>query len=249
MMKFWRSIGIVLIGLSGMSPLGWAEEPLSAELALFTKEELVITPTRTERGISEVPSATTVITSEEIRRSGLLHLPDILRRVAGVDVASDTASQSEVNIRGLNIEQLSPRTLVLVDGRTVFINAHGFTDWESIPLVLEDIERIEVVRGPVEALYRSPALSGVINIITKDPRAINKTALSQTYGNGKTRVVTSDAEYDLIERITAVAAKRTLSGGAPPPPPPVAAAAASAPPPFALLSSFVITIPPTGTIL
>ncbi len=190
MMKFWRSIGIVLIGLSGMSPLGWAEEPLSAELALFTKEELVITPTRTERGISEVPSATTVITSEEIRRSGLLHLPDILRRVAGVDVASDTASQSEVNIRGLNIEQLSPRTLVLVDGRTVFINAHGFTDWESIPLVLEDIERIEVVRGPVEALYRSPALSGVINIITKDPRAINKTALSQTYGNGKTRVVT-----------------------------------------------------------
>lgn len=173
-----------------LSSIGWAEEPLSAELALFTQEELVITPTRIEQRISEVPSATTVITAEEIRRSGLLHLPDILRRVAGVDVASDTASQSEVNIRGVNIEQLSPRTLVLVDGRTVFINAHGFTDWESIPLVLEDIERIEVVRGPVEALYRSPALSGVINIITKDPRTVKTTTLSQTYGNWNTRVVT-----------------------------------------------------------
>jgi iron complex outermembrane receptor protein len=188
MKRLWWSWGL-LVWL-GMIPSGWAQESLPAELALFTKEELVITPTRLEQEISKSPSATTVITGEQIRRSGLLHLPDILRRVPGVDVASNTASQSEVNIRGVNIEQLSPRTLVLVDGRTVFINVHGFTFWETIPLVLEDIERIEVVRGPVEALYRSPALSGVINIITKDPREINSTEVSQVYGNLHTRYVT-----------------------------------------------------------
>ena len=201
--------GAVWLGLIALVPAVWAQEvPLPAELALFTQEELVITPARLEQRLSEVPSATTVITKDQIRRSGLLHLPDILRRIPGVDVVSPTGSQSEVNIRGVNIEQLSPRTLVLVDGRTVFINAHGFTPWEEIPLLLEDIERIEVVRGPVEALYGSPALSGLINIITKHPRSINRTEISQVYGTKHTRDVSLLQGYTINERLA-----YKLSGG------------------------------------
>lgn len=207
-MKHGRE-GAVLLGLIALVPAAWAQEaPLPAELALFTKEELVITPARLEQRLSEVPSATTVVTQDQIRRSGLLHLPDILRRVPGVDVASPTGSHSEVNIRGVNIEQLSPRTLVLVDGRTVFVSTHGFTPWEQIPLLLEDIDRIEVVRGPVEALYRSPALSGLINIITKHPRSINRTEISQVYGTKHTRYVSLLQGHTINEHLA-----YKLSGG------------------------------------
>lgn len=201
--------GAVLLGLIALVPAAWAQEvPLPAELALFTKEELVITPARLEQRLSDVPSATAVVTKDQIRRSGLLHLPDILRRIPGVDVASPTGSHSEVNIRGVNIEQLSPRTLVLVDGRTVFINAHGFTPWETIPLLLEDIDHIEIVKGPVEALYRSPALSGLINIITKHPRSINRTEISQVYGTKHTRDVSLLQGYTINEHLA-----YKLSGG------------------------------------
>ena len=145
--------------------------PLSAELALFTQSELAVTASRIEKPISESPAAITVITREDILRSGATHIPDILRRCAGVNVFSVSPGHSEVNIRGLNTVY-SSRTSVLIDGRTVYINGQGFIPWESIPVVIEDIKRIEIVRGPVEALYGSPALSGVINIITRDPEEV-----------------------------------------------------------------------------
>lgn len=166
----------------GMITPVWAVEAVPAELLLFTQEELAVTATRRAKPVTQSPSATTVITREEIHRSGLWHIPDILRRVAGVDVTQTTAGHSEVNVRGLN-KALSARTLVLVDGRTVYINGQGFIPWEAIPLQIEDIERIEIVKGPVQALYGSPALSGVVNIITRSPFDVDGVELTQRFGN------------------------------------------------------------------
>jgi len=167
-------------------PPRYAAASLSAELALFTQEELAVTASRVEKPVSESPSATTVITREEIRRSGATHIPELLRYVAGIDVATVSPGHSEVNIRGMN-KALSPRTLVLVDGRTVFVNAQGYTPWEAIPVAIEDIKRIEIVKGPVEALYGSPALNGVINIITRDPSEVKGVESNTSLGTQNTQ--------------------------------------------------------------
>ncbi|RKY31263.1 MAG: hypothetical protein DRP74_05270 [Candidatus Omnitrophota bacterium] len=164
-----------------VSPV-FADAPaLPAELLLFTQKELVVTATRTAMPITKSPSAVTVITREEILRAGTTHIPEILRSVVGVDVARVSFGYSDVNIRGLN-KALSSRTLVLVDGRTVFVNGQGFTPWEGIPISIEDIKRIEVVKGPAEALYGSPALCGVINIITRDPEEVEGTESNTSVG-------------------------------------------------------------------
>ena len=173
---------LVLCGTCLMPAIAAAQPPVAGELLLFTQEELAVTATRTTKPISESPSSTTVITRDDIMRSGLWHIPDLLRRVPGVDVASTTAGQSEVNIRGLN-KALSARTLVLVDGRTVFVNGQGFTPWEALPLLIDDVDRIEVVKGPVQALYGSPALAGVVNVITRSPFDVNGVEVTQRYGS------------------------------------------------------------------
>jgi len=178
--RSWLAGVLVVMGIA--TPVWAAEAAVPAELLLFTQEELTVTATRRAKPVTEAPSATTVITREEIHRSGIWHVPDLLRRVVGVDVAQTTAGHSEVNIRGLN-KPLSPRTLVLVDGRTVYINGQGFIPWEAIPLQVEDIDRIEIVKGPVQALYGSPALSGVINIITRSPFDMKGVELYQRFGN------------------------------------------------------------------
>jgi len=146
-------------------PPGGGEESL-----LFESIPVVFTAAKKEQLATEAPSSITVITAEDIRRSGADSIPDVLRQVVGLDVFEPTASQWEVNARGIN-HALNPRMLVLVDGRTVYHDFYGGVIWYLLPVVLEDIERIEVVRGPGSALYGANAISGVINIITKSVQA------------------------------------------------------------------------------
>src|SRR4029077_11124399 len=86
----------------------------------------------------------------------------------GVDIMETTGGQTEVSLRGFN-QRLSNKVLVLVNGRSVFVDLLGATFWQSLSIGVEDIERIEVVRGPGSALYGADAFNGVINIITKAP--------------------------------------------------------------------------------
>lgn len=108
----------------------------------------------------------TIITSEEIHNSGLTNIPEILQFALGVDVRRQDRQRYIVGVRGL-FGELSDRTLVLVDGRPVTDLIHGTTHWELIPILMEDIERIEVVRGPAGAAWGANAFTGVINIISK----------------------------------------------------------------------------------
>ncbi len=110
----------------------------------------------------------TVITADDIRRSGARSLPDALRLAPGVDIAELSFAQYAVSPRGGHALS-GNRLLVLVDGRQLFDSYFGGTMWASWPLALTDIERIEVIRGPGGLSWGANAVDGVINIITKDP--------------------------------------------------------------------------------
>jgi iron complex outermembrane receptor protein len=140
---------------------------------------VVVTATRRAQRVTSVPYAMSVITAEDIRRSGARSIPDALRLVPGVDVADLTYGNAAVSPRGFH-GFLSRSVLVLVDGRQVFDTLFGGTLWGHWPFQLEDIERIEVIRGPAGVTWGAIAVNGVINIITKDPAD----QLGLTYSGG-----------------------------------------------------------------
>ena len=117
---------------------------------------------------SEAPANLTIITQDDIRRSGANNIPDILQFVAGIDVRRYGAVDADVAVRGYDTAS-NPRLLVLVNGRQVYIDDFGLVLWQAIPVQLEEIRQIEVVKGPNSALFGFNAASGVINIITYDP--------------------------------------------------------------------------------
>ncbi len=131
-------------------------------------EETVVTASRGAQSPLDAPSSTSIITQQDIRLSGITKIPELLRRLAGVDIMEVNNAQTEVSLRGLN-QRLSNKVLVLVNGRSVFVDLLGATFWQQLPVAVEDIDRIEVVRGPGSALYGADAMNGVINIITKTP--------------------------------------------------------------------------------
>jgi len=188
-MKFLKSLfayltcGFILLAFLSPSFIRAEDKilpPRREELAWLEIPE-VITPARKLQPISESPSSVSVITASEIRRSGLTTIPDILRRLAGVDVMATSPSDINVGIRGSN-SLASNKILVMIDGRSVYMDFYGTTFWSSLPILLEEIERIEVVRGPASVLYGANAFSGVINIITKTPAQLEGTHLAASAG-------------------------------------------------------------------
>jgi len=121
---------------------------------------------KTEQTLSQTASAVFVITPEEIQRSGATNIPDLLRMVPGVDVAQINANTWAVSARGLN-GRFSNELLVLLDGRNVYTPTFGGVLWDVLDMPLEDIERIEVIRGTGGTIWGANAVNGVINIITR----------------------------------------------------------------------------------
>jgi outer membrane cobalamin receptor len=131
-------------------------------------ERVVVTASRVGQEPLDSPSTVTVLTAEDIRLSGVVTVPDLLRRVAGVEVMSPAAGHSDIAIRGFQ-RKINNKVLILVDGRSTYLDFLGTTFWAAIPVQLEEIERIEVIRGPGSAVYGANAVTGVINIITRTP--------------------------------------------------------------------------------
>jgi iron complex outermembrane receptor protein len=138
------------------------------ESLLFMGEGTVSTPSRRPQPIDESPASITVITTEDIRRSGALTLPEVLAILPGVEALRLSEASIEISIRGFN-SYSSDKVLVMLDSRPLFNLADASVDWNLIPVSLEDIDRIELVRGPGSALYGENAFFGIINIITKTP--------------------------------------------------------------------------------
>jgi iron complex outermembrane recepter protein len=126
----------------------------------------VISVSKRHEKISQTPSAIQVITKEDIRYSGATNVPELLRLATNLQVAQVNASQWAISARGFN-NVLSNKLLVLIDGRVVYTPMYAGVFWDVQNLLLEDIERIEVISGPGGTLWGANAVNGVINIITK----------------------------------------------------------------------------------
>ncbi len=139
------------------------------DLALLDLEvPVVFTAARREQKISSVPYAISVITREDIRQSGARSIPDALRLVPGIDVRELSFGSTAVGPRGSS-GFVNPYALILVDGRQIYDSMFAGTLWGSWPFQLEDIDQIEVIRGPGGVTWGANAVNGVINIITRDP--------------------------------------------------------------------------------
>jgi iron complex outermembrane receptor protein len=150
----------------------------------FAEEAQVVSASRIPQSARQAPATVYVVTGEELTRSGATTVWDALRAVPGVDVMTVRAFQGSVSIRGLN-KALNSRTLVLVDGRSTTAVSIDYSFWENLPVLPEEIERIEVVEGPASALYGANAINGVINIVTKQPAQLGGSHLR--YGAGERR--------------------------------------------------------------
>nr|WP_044889798.1 TonB-dependent receptor [Myxococcus hansupus] len=169
----------------GVAPASGDEAASGEDLGAVPYEERVVTASRRAQSSLEAPNATTVITAEDIRLSGATTLPELLRRVPGADVMALGVGSANVSLRGFN-QRIANKVLVLVDGRTEYQDFLGLTIWSSIPIGLEEIERIEVIRGPGSALYGANAMLGVVNIITRAPGTGPRAQFTVTGGTGNT---------------------------------------------------------------
>jgi outer membrane receptor for ferrienterochelin and colicin len=162
------------------------------ELQLLKEEETVSIASRYEQPISQAPSNVYVITDEDIRHSGATDLPTILRRVPGIEVMQVTGADFNVSIRGDN--QLNAnKLLVMVDGRSIYVDMQGGLSWKNIPVTLPEIKRIEVLKGPASVIYGFNAFDGVVNIITKSPHESKGTTIQ--FGGGELGTISSAAVH------------------------------------------------------
>ena len=143
---------------------------LPADLTEFSLEELVnievTSVSKKGQPLSHSAAAIFVISQDDIRRSGVTSIPEALRMVPGLNVAKLDGNKWAITARGLN-DRYANKLLVLIDGRTVYSPVFAGTYWELQDYVLEDIDRIEVIRGPGGSLWGANAVNGIINVVTK----------------------------------------------------------------------------------
>jgi iron complex outermembrane recepter protein len=168
------------------------EASLSDELELLKEEESVSIASRYEQPISQAPSNVYVITDEDIRHSGATDLPTVLRRIPGLEVIQMSGGDFNVSARGNN-QTVANKMLVMVDGRSIYIDTQAQVYWKAIPVTLPEIKRIEVLKGPASAIYGFNAFDGIINIITKSPAEMRGTTLQ--FGGGELGTISSAAVH------------------------------------------------------
>jgi iron complex outermembrane receptor protein len=157
-----------------------------ATLKLLSLEQLsameVTTPSKEPQPAMRAPVAIYVVTGEDIRRSGATSIPEALRGAPGVEVARIDGNKWSIGIRGFG-SRLSRSVLVLIDGRTVYTSLFAGTYWEVQDTFMDDIDRIEVIRGPGGTIWGPNAVNGVINVITKSSKDTNGVRVAVLSGN------------------------------------------------------------------
>ena len=167
---------LLLAALASYGPLrvrGAEENSPNKDLLQLSLEDLgnikVTTVSRKSESLSGAPSAIYVVRQEDIRRSGVNSLPEVFRTVPGMGAAQANSHQWAITVRGFN-SIFANKLLVLMDGRTLYTPTFSGVYWEETDTVLEDVDRIEVIRGPGATLWGANAVNGVINIMTKTAR-------------------------------------------------------------------------------
>ena len=181
---------------AALAPLRLGAQNAPADLTQMSLEDLmnvqVTSVSKKEQKLSKTAAAVFVITQEDIRRSGATNIPDLLRMAPGVDVAQVDANRWAISIRGFNTIY-GDKVLVLIDGRSVYENVGSNVFWDDTLLPLEDIDRIEVIRGPGGTAWGANAVNGVINIISKSAKATKGGVIST--GGGSQQTAREFAQY------------------------------------------------------
>lgn len=214
---------LVLIATLARPP-GLAQQSNTPDLSQASLEDLmnmqVTSVSKKEQKLSKTGAAVFVITQEDIRRSGATNIPDLLRMVPGVNVAQIDASSWAVSIRGFN-DRYANKVLVLIDGRSVYSPDFGGVEWDQQDVPLEDIERIEVIRGPGGTVWGANAVNGVISITTKSAKASQGALLtaaggSQDAANGVAQYganLGTDGAFRIFGKYSGVGANEFPNGG------------------------------------
>ena len=165
----------------------WGGTAFAAEEALdeYSLDAVVVTATRTEMSVKEAPSAVEIVDSKKLEQTQAKTLHDALKGALGVNVFNDFQGRSNVSIRGSE----SRHVLILVDGKRMGgeLSYNSANAWDVDRIRMDDVEKVEIIRGPAGALYGSDAIGGVINVITKTPDKTTA-AINYEYGwyeNGK----------------------------------------------------------------
>ncbi|MCB9367437.1 MAG: TonB-dependent receptor [Calditrichaeota bacterium] len=207
---FAKSAGRVSLDLADLS----IEELMNIEITSVSKKA---------EKLSDAAAAVFVLTSEDIVRSGFSTIPEVLRLVPGLQVARIDISDWAISSRGFN-GQYASKLLVMIDGRSVYSPSFSGVYWDQLCVPLQDIARIEVIRGPGATLWGANAVNGVINIITKDSRdtqggyvqagagtsekfssvarfggSLGSRTFYRAYGSGFDRTQEADATYNTTE--------------------------------------------------
>ncbi|MBI4659886.1 MAG: TonB-dependent receptor [Verrucomicrobia bacterium] len=173
----------LLVALSSLRTWTASAETIveKVDLLQLSLEDLgrikVTTVSRKSESLSGAAAAVHVITQEDIRRSGVISLPEVLRLAPGLDVARANSRQWAIGSRGFN-DLFANKLLVLMDGRTIYTPLFSGVFWEDTDTFLEDVDRIEVIRGPGATLWGANAVNGVINIITKSAKETQGTVIT-----------------------------------------------------------------------
>jgi len=179
------SLSTATLGADDQAP-GAAGGTDTKSLKSMSLEELskieVVTVSKESTEAFKTPAAIYVLTREDIARSGATTIPDALRLVPGVEVAQISSDKWAIGIRGFE-GYLSKAVLVLIDGRSVYTPLFAGVYWEMQDTLLENIERIEVIRGPGGTIWGANAVNGVINIITRNARETRGSLVSAAGGN------------------------------------------------------------------
>lgn len=164
----------------------WGQSPPVGDLTDASLEDLlrikVTSVSKKEQSVARSAAAVFVITQEDIRRSGANSIPEVLRMAPGLHVARVSSSKWAVTSRGFN-GLYADKLLVMIDGRSVYSMEFSGVHWETLGVLLEDIDRIEVMRGPAGAMWGANSVNGIINIITKPARETQGGLLSAGGGN------------------------------------------------------------------
>lgn len=150
----------------------------------------IVSASRKTQAIADVASAVFVITQDDIRHSAATTIPELLRMVPGVQVAQVDGTTWAVSIRGFN-GNYANKLLVMIDGRSVYTPLYGGVFWDVQDLLFENIERIEVIRGPGSTMWGANAVNGVINIITKSAHDTYGTLVTALAGDREHRTVSA----------------------------------------------------------
>lgn len=170
-----------------LTPASHADDYLDLSIEQLLSAKILSVSKKIET-LGNAPAAIYVVTHEDIQRAGVTTIADALRMVPGVNVARSDSNSWAISIRGFN-STLANKLLVLIDGRSIYNPVFGGVLWEAQDLFLEDIDRIEVIRGPGGTLWGANAVNGVINIITKPATETRDNLASVIFGTEETRTV------------------------------------------------------------